>query len=137
MASIFEENFIYRESFTDVTVGDILLGYSFAMYLPDPRGTHLSCLEDFILREDGVEVPGDRMILCLNQKELLVSHFPDLSYEYWQIGQDARMKVYSGKSYQSLSSVEVSYQLRVPYAGDWEHRELTPRYAKQIFRGEE
>ena len=129
MGSIFSQNFIRPHSFADLTAGGRVLGYCFDIYLPDSRGSHLSCLQDFTVLEDGVLVPPERLILALHGREFMVSHFPMLAYEYWRIDEDARLKVMNGKSFRQAGRIEVRMGLRVPFAGTWEEPVVSPMRA--------
>lgn len=129
MSSIFSQNFIRPHSFADVTAGGRVLGYSFDMFLPDSRGSHLSGLQNFTVLEDGVPVSPEQLIFVLHGKEFMVSHFPMLAYEYWRIDEDARLNVLNGKSCRQVGRVEVKMDLRVPFAGTWEEPVVTPMRA--------
>jgi hypothetical protein len=121
MGSIFALNFLRSESFRDVCAGGCVLGYSVDLFLPDPRGSHLSCLEDFAVLENGVPISPEKLRFSLNGKTFLVSHFPLLAYEYWRIDEDATLSVMDGRSCAEVQELQVSFGMRVPYAGNTSH----------------
>ena len=120
MGSIFSQNFIRQSSFRDLKAGECPLGYAFDLFLPDSRGSHLSCIQKFLVTEDGVPVSPEQLVFCLNGKQFLVSHFPSLAYEYWRIDQDAQLKVLNGKSYRQVGELSIQMEMQVPFAGTWD-----------------
>lgn len=137
MGSVFAQNFIRGRSFRDITVGKLTLGYAFDLFLPDPRGSHLSCIENFTVLEDGAPVDPRKLIFRINGKEFPVSHFGELGYEFWRIDEDAELRVMNGKACEEVDRLTVRFGMRVPYAGDSAHPVVAPLCAEARPNGKE
>ena len=100
-------------------VTGIPYGYEFRIHYPTYRGTYLSCIEELWFEVDGERVPDDQVEFCLNGKQFLLSELADLFAEYWQITEDAVIRVvnYKGLEPGSRHTVKAHMQHRIPYTG--------------------
>lgn len=125
MTSIFTLEMIDRSSVQVWCEGDVIQGIRFMCRLPDCRGSHLSCIEHFEIAVNGIRIPPDRILFCLNGKKLFPSEFPGLGYEYWRIDEPALICV-TDVDLNSLSELTVRFGMRVPYAGTLDEPVVVP-----------
>ncbi len=133
MASIHMEPFIRKNSFRDEVLGDHLLGFSFSMMPAGIRGDYLSCLEDFKLCVDGEEVGLAHVTITVSGRTYPAAEMPALAEVFWPFDEDAVVTVYNGRSAAELKEVSVSFALRMPFVGDWEHHLAVPKRDKIVF----
>ncbi len=117
MSSIFSRKFIREETLRDIRAGSITLGHEVDLFLADSRGSHLSCIQDFTVLENGEEVPADDLVFVLRGREMMVSHFPMLAYEYWRIDEDATLRILNGRPAAEVRELTVRFGMRVPFVG--------------------
>ncbi len=119
MDSIFDCPLYVEGSLKELVVGGVAIGVEFALSLPDVRGSHLSCIENFRVLQNGEDVPGDLIQFCLNGKEFSPVEFSHLAYEYWRIDENAIVRLFTGIELARTREIEVSFGMRVPYTGNW------------------
>lgn len=136
MRSIFQEDIYVPGSLRPITAGDFSVGYKFLLRIADVRGTHLSCVEDFTVAQNGEMVPADLIQFLLNGKVLSPAEFPRLGYEYWRIDQAAQVRVLNGVALHDIRDLQVSFGMRVPYTGTWGNCAVIP-FQRQILCGGE
>lgn len=110
------ENMINDEPLRKLQIKDEVLGYSFKLAFPSYRGSHLSCIEKFVVEVNGVEITPNRIQFCLNGKKFLISQLRDLFEEYWYVLDDAEVEIYDVVPSEP-AEVTVHLDYRVPYAG--------------------
>lgn len=133
MRSIFQEDIYVPGSLEQLNAGDMPIGYSFSLRIADVRGTHLSCVEDFAVVQNGERVPAELIRFCLNGKGFSPADFPDLAYEYWRIDQAARVCVLNGTALCDVAALSVSFGMRVPYTGRWGSCVVAP-FRRELLR---
>lgn len=103
----------------NAVVTGIPYGYEFRLHYPTYRGTYLSCIEALWFEVDGQRVPDESVEFHLNGKQFLLSELPDLFAEYWQITDDAVIRVvdYKGLQPGTKHMVKAHMQHRIPYTG--------------------
>lgn len=117
MASAFDVNVIAENSIERICYRGIEAGFQFKICFAAYRGQHLSTLESFQVKLDGVPVDRKDIRFCINGKEFLVDQLKELSQEYWFIRDRAVIKVLDGKGLKEGQRVEVHYTYRLPYTG--------------------
>ena len=133
MKSIFQEDIWVPGSLAQIWAGDVPVGYTFSLRIADVRGTHLSCLENFTISQDGKNVPEDLIQFCLNGKVLSPREFPNLGYEYWRIDDAAQVRVLNGADLERVRDLTVAFGMRVPYTGTWGSCVVAP-FRREILR---
>lgn len=133
MRSIFQEDIYVPHSLAAIRVGDVTVGYAFSLRIADVRGTHLSCVEEFTVTQNGEPVNNDLIQFCLNGKILSPREFPNLGYEYWCINQEAHVRVLNGTAPEDLNGLTVTFGMRVPYTGTWGDCVVAP-FRREILR---
>lgn len=98
--------------------GNKALGYSFDIYFDYYRGTYLSCIEAFEITVDGVAIPQENLVFCVNGKRFLIDQLKDMYMEYWFIEDPATIIVYSEEPLGAGNhNVDLHLVCRVPYSG--------------------
>lgn len=133
MRSIFQEDIYVPGSLTALMAGTCPVGYAFSLRISDVRGTHLSCVEDFTVTQNGEAVPSDLIQFCLNGKVLSPREFPNLGYEYWRIDEAAEVRVLNGAALEDVNGLTVTFGMRVPYTGTWGNCVVAP-FSREILR---
>ena len=76
-------NFLVPGSLKNRVIGDACTGYSIQISGLSYRTTWVATIEDIILKVNGVEVPKNIMLFCVNNKKFLVSQLKELFAEAW------------------------------------------------------
>lgn len=92
------------------------MGLQFDLRLKYYRGLFLSCVDEFRVAVDGVEVPAEDVWLCLNDKEFPASTLGQLVSEFWHITDRARVCVHHRGGWPAGEHrLELTMMLRSPY----------------------
>ena len=117
MQNVYTRDALVRGSFSLLTYGGIQYGYTFRFTTQDTRGIYLSCLEDFRVELDGVQVSPYDMTIRLHSGEYAVSEMPFLGSVVIDLGEAATIKV---RDYRDLSGdhvLRLSFNDRVCFIG--------------------
>ncbi len=108
-----------QEGIQNYKVGGCTLGYIIHSQYPSYRGTFLSCIEDMKIFVDGEEIPQEKILFQLKDKQFLISQFPELYKEYWFILDKAKIVVLQdgGLKEGSRHTVEIRMKHKIPYTG--------------------
>ena len=107
---------ICDDSLKNTYVNGKKLGYEFQIRLSNYRGHYLSCIDEFGVTVDGLEIASKNLAFCLNEKEFTVSQLPSLISEFWNLNDPATIKVFApGGLSEGEHRIDVKLFLRVPY----------------------
>jgi len=107
-----------RTTVSNVMLGDIVCGYRFNIRYPSYRGVFLSCIEDFRVFIDDVEVPQKDVRFSVNGKQFLAEELGTLNKEYWFVLDDAVITVINDTGLPAgAKKLTVKMRHRVPYTG--------------------
>ena len=117
--------FSMRINFVDVICDDSLesiivnkrkIGYAFNIRLSYYRGLFLSCIEEFILKVDGQEVPMQDITFSINGKTFAASFLSECNTEFWNVIEPARIEVIKdGGLLSGEHDIDLTLMLRIPY----------------------
>lgn len=117
--------FSMRIVFSEILVNDSLentymdghiTGYQLLVRLGYYRGHFLSCIDQLALEVDGLAVPGQDILFCLNGKEFEPSELRHQSSEFWDILEPAVIRVHKrGGLRPGEHGIKLTLMLRCPY----------------------
>ena len=75
--------FLCNDPIRNYVVGGVTMGYTFNVEYGSYRGTWLSCIHDFKIWMDDVEVPAGNILFGINGKQFYIDQLPDMYKEFW------------------------------------------------------
>lgn len=117
--------FAMRINFVDVVVDDSLknysvnntkMGYEFQIRLSYYRGHFLTVIDEFGVKVDGLEIPGENIKFCINGKEFSPNEFDKCYTEYWNVMEPATIRIFQpGGLDKGEHEIDVTMFFRSPY----------------------
>jgi len=91
------------------------VGFTCDLRLNYYRGLEVSCIEEFILKIDGVVVPNEIMLFHINGKAFHIDELPDLWAEFWAVKTRATLECDQWPLADGEHHVELTMTMRSPY----------------------
>ena len=111
----FEDNVLCEQSFRNIILNRVPVGFQLGINLNYYRGLHVSCIEKLEVKVDGEKIPEHLICFCINGKKFTLSQLKDLYAEFWGIKNTARLEIYNSGLSAGEHDVELTLELRSPY----------------------
>jgi hypothetical protein len=114
----FEKRLIKKDELRNFYFNGKAMGYEFQVASNGYRGTYLSCIEHISFKLDGVDIPAEDVVFCINDNRFLLHQLAEIYTEYWFTLDYATIQVNKrGGLPAGQYTLEYRIMTRIPFSG--------------------